>query len=294
MPHIEIRPARAEDRDAVLAFSAHTWEWGDYIVYVWDKWLNDPDGALLVATADGTPVGLAHMQMLSAKDAWLEGLRVDPDYRRQGLGIALNQAMLVEAMKRGATHARLLTGADNIASITMVEHHHWRRVSEIVPYTALPMAALSRHELGPDLPQLATLDDIDDIIDYLNTSNIYPTSGGLYYQGFTAYVMTTEDIEARVKAGHVYILRRWDRLDGFAFAEPREGRQQPELFIGYVDGTTESISLLAYVLRKQAAEMELNRIRAHIPDLMMVRDAFTAAGYEWDGATFYTYERGLY
>jgi len=34
MPNTEIRPARPEDRDAVLAFTASTWEWGDYISYV--------------------------------------------------------------------------------------------------------------------------------------------------------------------------------------------------------------------------------------------------------------------
>lgn len=294
MPHIEIRPARAEDRDAVLAFSSHTWEWGDYIAYVWDEWLNNPGGVLFVATIDGQPVGLSHMQMESPKDAWLEGLRVDPAQRGQGLAAALTDASLAEAMKRGATHARLLTSADNIASITMVEHRHWRRAGEIVPYTATPLAALSRRDLGPDLPQPATMDDIDDIIAYLNTSNIYPASGGLYYQGFTAHVITAEDIEARVKTSQIYILRRWDRLDGFAFIEPREMRQRSELFIGYIDGTTESISLLAHVLRKQAAEMEADHIRAHIPDLMMVRDAFTAAGFEWDGSTFFTYERGLY
>ena len=30
MPDLEVRPARSEDREAVLAFCQQTWEWGDY------------------------------------------------------------------------------------------------------------------------------------------------------------------------------------------------------------------------------------------------------------------------
>ena len=36
-----VRPARAVDKDAVLAFTQNTWEWGDYISYVWEQWLAD-------------------------------------------------------------------------------------------------------------------------------------------------------------------------------------------------------------------------------------------------------------
>jgi len=39
--------------------------------------------------------------------------------------------------------------------------------------------------------------------------------------------------------------------------------------------------------------MELDNVAAYVPDLMMVRDAFAGAEYEWDGKLFYTYERGL-
>src|SRR5436309_1149329 len=102
MAHIEVRAATEEDREAVLAFCAATWEWGDYIEHVWERWLNDPDGKLFVATADGQPVGISHMQMLTPTDAWMEGLRVDSNYRQQGIAKALSDACTAEAMERGA------------------------------------------------------------------------------------------------------------------------------------------------------------------------------------------------
>src|SRR2546425_463684 len=134
-----MRPARSEDRDAVLAFCVHTWDWGDYIAYVWDEWLHDPQGLLLVATADGQPVGVAHLLMLNTSEAWLEGMRVDPDYRQQGIAAALNKEMLVEAMRRGATIARLITESANTAAIHLIERNYMRRVAVYAPFRAAPL-----------------------------------------------------------------------------------------------------------------------------------------------------------
>ena len=293
MAYTEIRPARPEDRNAVLAFCAHTWEWGDYIEYVWDEWLHDPQGQMFVATVDGQAVGVAHFRMLSATEAWLEGMRIDPAYRQQGLATAINNTMLAEAMKRGATVARLITESTNTAAIRAMGHSFMRQVGAFVPFRAMPVTTAPKSEYGMERPQLATTADIDEIVDYLNASNIFPAVGGLYYLGFTAYAITNDLLEAKVQAKHVYLLRRWDRLDGLAIAEPRQGRHDNHLFIGYIDGTTEAISLIAYALRRMVHDMGLESVSAHAPDLMMVRDAFVGAEYEWDGKVFYTYERRL-
>src|SRR2546423_14642906 len=100
MPETEIRPARPEDREAVLAFCEQTWEWGDYIEYVWDEWLHDSKGILFVATIDGKYVAVSHLQMLNERDAWLEGMRVNHAYRQNGLAKDLNEVMLEEAIRR--------------------------------------------------------------------------------------------------------------------------------------------------------------------------------------------------
>ena len=110
----------------MLAFCTNTWEWGDYIEYVWDQWLDNPDGILYVATIDGQPAAVSHFCMLNETDAWLEGMRVDPAHRHQGLATALHSAMLVEAMRRGATNARLITESTNTASIGLVERGSWQ------------------------------------------------------------------------------------------------------------------------------------------------------------------------
>jgi GNAT superfamily N-acetyltransferase len=293
MSQFEIRPARPKDREAILAFCMHTWDWGDYIEYIWDKWLNDLQGKLFVAIRDGQPVGVAHMHMLNKTEAWFEGMRVDPAFRQQGIASALYDAQLGEAVSRGATTARLITESTNTQAIQLLERASMHRVGAYAPFRALPVTTLSKREYGLEIPVLATADDLDNIIDYLNASNIFPAVGGLYYQGFTAYSITAELLTEKVAAQQLYILRRWYRLDGLAIAEPREGYREKHLFIGYIDGTTESISMIAYALRHQIPDPDLESVSAHVPNLMMVRDAFVGAGYEWEGNVFYTYEQSL-
>jgi GNAT superfamily N-acetyltransferase len=290
---LEIRRARQEDREAVLAFCSQTWEWGDYIAYVWDEWLHDPQSALFVAAMDGQPVGIANLRMLNATEAWLEGMRVDPAFRQHGIANALYEAQITEALRRNALTARLITESTNSAAIRLLERGFMRRVSAFAPFHAEPVTVPTKRQYSMDIPTLATSADIDEIIDYLNLSNIFPAVGGLYNQGFTAYFITGELIEKKVAAQQVYLLRRWHRLDGLALVEPRERRGEKHLFVGYIDGTTESISLIAYALRGMLSEAGLAKVRANIPDLMMVRDAFVGAEYEADGSVFYTYERGL-
>ena len=160
-------------------------------------------------------------------------------------------------------------------------------------YRAEVAATPTKSSYALETPVLATHADLDDIIDYLNTSNIFPAIGGLYYQGFTAYTVTSDLLLEKITAQQLYILRRWDRLDGLVIAEQRSGHQGEHLFIGYIDGTTESISMIAYAMRRMLPDFGLENIIAHVPDLMMVRDAFVGAEYEWGGKIFYTYERVL-
>lgn len=294
MPQIEIRRARAEDREAVMAFCANTWEGGDYIHHVWDDWLSNPEGRLLVATAGEQPVGLAHDNFLNQNEAWLEGLRVDPNFRQHGIGARLHQALLIEAMAYGSSIARLLTESSNYSAIKIFEQSLMEQVGSFVPFRAQPLTSPSPRQGAVEAPTPATLDDLDEIIDYLDQSNTFPLTGGLYYKGFTAYTISDSLLKAKLEAGEVYVLRRWDRLDGITLLEERQRHQGTKhLFIGYIDGTTESISLIAYALRQEAAARGLTSVSANIPDLMMIRDAFIGAEYQTEGKIFVTYERGL-
>jgi ribosomal protein S18 acetylase RimI-like enzyme len=291
---VVVRPARAEDRDTVLAFCANTWEDGDYIDEVWDEWLQASNGQLLVATLDERPVGIINIRMLSKSEAWLEGVRVDANYRRRGIAQAMHIEAVTEAMRRGAEVARLVIDESNIASRSLVERNHMKIVAAFTPFGAGPLAAEDEKRPVSEHTELARLEDLDEIIDYLNNSNVFPTVGGLYYYAFTARAITQELLEEKIARGQVYLLHRWDRLDGLAIAEPRTWGGSQQLSVGYLDGTAiEAISLIAYDLRRRLVDLGREQARVYVPDLMLVQDALSGLEYQQGHAKFFVYERSL-
>ncbi len=109
------RDLRPEDKAEVLALTAHTWQFGDYIEYVFDDWVADPRGRFLAAeeSASGRIAAIDKLTMLSPTEAWFEGLRVHDDFRRRGLASSLQKYMIGEAARLGAQAIRLTTLATN-------------------------------------------------------------------------------------------------------------------------------------------------------------------------------------
>ena len=114
-----VRGARDEDKEPVLEFTKDTWEWGDYIKDVWDKWLHDENGKLLVAEVDKKPIGILHISFLPDNSAWLEGLRVHKEYRRRGIAKRLNQKAFEIIRKKGINAVRLVIVSWNKPSVNL-------------------------------------------------------------------------------------------------------------------------------------------------------------------------------
>lgn len=126
---LSVRAARAEDKDAVLAFCQNTFQWGDYIPHVWDRWLNDPNGQLLVGVVNDQPVSVMRVAIHGTM-AWLEGMRVHPDFRRQGIARATEAEGRAWARARGCRVARLATSIKNLAAQTMLHLSGYQRIAQ--------------------------------------------------------------------------------------------------------------------------------------------------------------------
>ena len=125
-----IRPAGAGDKEPVLSFTRDTFLWGDYIHHRWDEWINDPQGRLLVAVdSDDVPVAVGFAQLLSPTEAWLQGLRVRENARRQGVAAALTDGLAQWAADQGVQVARLLIEAWNDGSAALAESCGFRPVA---------------------------------------------------------------------------------------------------------------------------------------------------------------------
>jgi GNAT superfamily N-acetyltransferase len=109
-PDRTVRQARADDREAVVGFTADTWpEHGDdYIPRVFDEWVatDGPTQRTFVAAVDGSLAGICQGVLLSDHEAWAQGMRVAPDHRGRGVSPELTRAVFDWARERGATVCR--------------------------------------------------------------------------------------------------------------------------------------------------------------------------------------------
>ena len=109
--NVSIRLAEPGDVDDVVSFTRDTWsEWdrGDYLPEAFPRWVenDDPNRGTFVADAGGRAVGTLQAVLLSPWEGWLQGLRVDAEYRGEGIGTRLAHAGFRWAREKGATVAR--------------------------------------------------------------------------------------------------------------------------------------------------------------------------------------------
>ncbi len=321
---IVVRPARAEDRDAVLAFCARIWEGHDYIALVWDAWFVDPRGVLLVAVerALERPVGLVHVRVVSDDEVWMEGIRVDPDARRRGIGRLLSTAALAAARERGAKVARLMISRANTASQQLAAGFGYAKVAEMVRYEALAL-----EPLAPDEDESATetaeserereresesepmLDvargaqlaipgpgEFERIWAWLEGSSLLPLSAGLGFGDWSARALTEPDVREALEEGRIWLLEEWETVQALAILEerpPYAPGERGRLHLRYVDGASEGIGRLALVLREEAGLRGLGAVTLWLPDLLILRDAMAGAGYEAGDTPLWVYAHDL-
>lgn len=161
-----VRRARAEDRPAVLDFASATFDGWDYIPRAWPLWLTADDGVLLVLVPGqppdrsqpvdhdgrpltiGRPVAVARVAIVSPREAWLEGIRVDPRVRGMDVATNLQVAELQWAAAYGVSVVRYATGERNEGSHRLGARHGFGLLSVLRSFTAGDSDLASRSDEG--------------------------------------------------------------------------------------------------------------------------------------------------
>jgi len=129
-----IREATSSDKHHILEFCQDTFSWGDYIEDVWDYWLSE--GILLVYVKNN-PIGISHAVFM--KDhVWIEGIRIDPNFRRQGIASKLVEQIETRAIKNGIPTSLMLIDSQNTPSLTMSENLGYKKYQTWNFYSLLP------------------------------------------------------------------------------------------------------------------------------------------------------------
>lgn len=157
---VAVRPAEPDDHEAVVGFTRDTWETGDYLPHVFEEWVRtDGDSQrTLVAEVGGEVVGVVQVVLLSDWEAWGQGIRVHPDYRGQGVSMALTRACFDWARERGAVVQRAMVFSWNVQGLGQARASGYEPVAEFRWAHPRPDPAADPTRAGPSAEVVADPD----------------------------------------------------------------------------------------------------------------------------------------
>ncbi len=136
---MEIREATSFDKNLVMEFCKHTFSWGDYIDKVWSSWLNE--GNLFLFEKE-LPVGLCHAFYFE-NQIWIEGVRVDPNFRRQQVASKLVMHAELIGKNNNALFSYMLIDTENKNSISMANSLNYGIFQKWNYYSLIPTKNLN-------------------------------------------------------------------------------------------------------------------------------------------------------
>ncbi|MEM2139861.1 MAG: GNAT family N-acetyltransferase [Nitrososphaera sp.] len=215
----------------MLSFCKDTFSWGDYIDRVWDRWLADTKGRLLVGESAGKKMALARVSMCPGNIAWLEGVRVHPDFRRAKVATALLERMAGWAARHGAKEASAIVSQENVPSQRMLEKNGFSMVSAWIYY-----GTEKKMNKRATSARLATKQDIEKAWQFLQGSHIYQRSAGRYVSSWKWYPLDRKALRQLVLAKRVVVTGR--PVSGLAVLNKTGYWDRPDILqVSYLDAS---------------------------------------------------------
>jgi RimJ/RimL family protein N-acetyltransferase len=243
----QFRLAAARDRDVVFAFCAQTWPNGDYVPLVWDDWLADAEGALIAGIDESDQaIALVKLVVAAPGEGWLEGVRVAPERRQQGLGRALLGHVAAYAWAAGLRTLRFVTDAGNAPMRRVAAASGFAVRGEYRPFRADAIPA--RAAAGGDAARPARPDDLPAL--WAAAEAAYAGTEAIRWRGWTGAPLTRAWLAAAVAAGQVLVAADARAVVALAPPDPasraaKYGRS-PEAEVAFLAATpTASPALLA-------------------------------------------------
>lgn len=290
MSDIQIRRARPADKGAVNALSAHIWEGEDYIPYTFDEWVADPEGRFSLAFEGNTLLGFAKLSRLGPEEWWLEGLRVHPEQRGQGIARYLHQHMNAHANTLGPGVLRFATNADNTAVHHLAESSGFRRIcgySGAVIETG--QAAGSANEL-----RQATPAEQSALTTWLAASSYFAAAHGLYEEHWT-WLELAPRLQHLLAEGYVYWWQPGEAPGGVVIVDSgaEVAVEEEPLRLSYLDAPATALPALTAALGRHAAGLGRTTITSRPLASAQMLQAYRDAGWKVKEYELWIFERPL-
>jgi RimJ/RimL family protein N-acetyltransferase len=286
---VTIRPAIPTDRDAIAAFTASTFEWGDYVADAFEWFLEQP-ASLTVVAVDETDqaIAMSRARIVSPTEAWFHAARVREDHRGRGLAGEMASVLRQWAAEQGAVVGRLLIENWNEASIRHVEKTGFRKVVSVVRATR----AIGEASPNPDgnggrrVPSRlrarpAHAADAPPAYSSWAVGELGRAMRGLAGGHWTFARLTVEHLAAAARAGAF-----WEIGSGWAVAETTDGA----LEVGWLETRPEDAADLLRALIDLAISHGVEAIAVWMADIDWMQRSARRLGFEVEPMAVYATE----
>lgn len=243
-PALVCRPALPMDTAQVMELVSHIWEGHDYIPYVWEAWLADPQGLLAVAEYGGRIVGLDKLSYISPGQWWLEGLRVHPEFEGRGIASHLNDYLLAYWTQHGSGFVRFTTSSERVKVHRLTTHRGFVKIGDYAFYRASALAE------PVDVFKPVLREDIPDALQAIQQSPSLSLLNGLMDYGWRWAEPSREGLEWAVDAGYAWW---WQGKRGVLAFWEDEDESRKYLVLHLIACPAEDIPACLLDLRRQAA-----------------------------------------
>lgn len=152
---MKTRKAKPSDKKQILDFCKNTFRWGDYIDRVWDLWLSK--GNLFTIVVKRKPIGICNISF-SKNQIWIEGLRINPKFRRKGYATKLVLKAEALARQKRRKISRMLIAEHNARSLRLAKSLGYKIEDKWWLYNLRPKNTSTKANLATNVKQ------IDDLI----------------------------------------------------------------------------------------------------------------------------------
>jgi GNAT superfamily N-acetyltransferase len=279
---VQIRRATPADIPLIAEWTAHTFDWGDYVPDYLAQWIDNPASEVIVAELDGDVIGTVTGTMVSSREAWAQGIRVHPDHRRKGIATAISAVLWDWARQRGATVARLAVDDSNTASQAQVMSMGFRKIGDwrrggraIGERSPVPQGNGGRRVPPPERLDVAPSAEAEPAFLSWSTGELSRGAHGLLPISWLWRRMTVEHLTNAARNRHLH-----EGRPGWAIAEVEP--EDDMLAVDWLETTREDAAAMALALVDLATEYAVAEIRVWVPSVDWLEQAFTRLGFEFN------------
>lgn len=239
----------------------------------WDAWREEP-GHDLVAYDDGRVVGGIHVSLVGRAEAWLENLRVHPEFQGRGVGRGLVKEAEQVTRRYGARVVRTAIPVHDYPGQAVAERSGFRRVLQcvVVETPVVPGPAHVPYDAPVEWPRL---DRAADLLRFLERTTTLQGWERLVPLGWRFRRIVVELVKGLIKDQRVVTAMRPETLGPGARGEPQAASlfavHPDAVVVSVLDGTPSGVQSTYGTVIERAQAHGAGRLVIFAPDLTALR-----------------------